>query len=371
MARLRRHAPRWDRFSKWPPGAARLALALVALLLVASVLTFPADHPTAPDAPAAPAAAIQAAPGTEAKRDTDLQLYDRVAERVALGEDYHRAAVEEHRARDFPVRPGLAVRLPGMAYLTAWLGPWGLLGLGGVLALAVLLAWFVRLQRDPGGKQHTTVVLLLLAIGMFSGLKPQYIGLHEVWAGLLMALAFGLHRRRRHWKLAWLASAAALAIRELALPFVLLLGALALARRHWREAGAWAALVLLFFVGLWIHLQAVGELTSAADPASPGWLALRGLGGLTKNIVECSALHMLPGWLAAPLAILPLLGWAGWKSDAGLFGLLLCAGYGLMFMIAGRDNNFYWALVIMPVWFVGYAFLPMSLASLWNSARDR
>ena len=79
-------------------------------------------------------------------------------------------------------------------------------------------------------------------------------------------------------------------------------------------------------------------------------------------------LHLLPGPLAAPLALLPLLGWAGWNSTAGRFHALLFAGYGLLFMLAGRDNNFYWALVVTPAWFVGYAFLPMALRSLLASA---
>ena len=39
-------------------------------------------------------------------------------------------------------------------------------------------------------------------------------------------------------------------------------------------------------------------------------------------------------------------------------------------MAAGRANNFYWALVVTPPWFVGYTFLPMALRSLIASARS-
>ena len=81
-----------------------------------------------------------------------------------------------------------------------------------------------------------------------------------------------------------------------------------------------------------------------------------------------SVLHLLPARVAAPLALLPLLGWAAWRSSAGLFGLLLHAGYGLFFMLAGRDNNFYWALVVIPTWFIGLAFVPAALASLGRAA---
>jgi hypothetical protein len=163
--------------------------------------------------------------------------------------------------------------------------------------------------------------------------------------------------------------ALALAIREHALPFVLLLAALAAWRRDWREAIAWLALIALFAIVLAFHLQAVGEQLLASDRPSPSWLAFRGVGGWTDSIVQSSVLHLLPSRLAAPLALLPLAGWAGWKTRAGTFYTLLFAGYGLLFMIAGRDNNFYWALVVTPAWFVGYAFLPMALRSLLASAR--
>lgn len=370
MAGLRGRAPRWDRFSHWAPGAAMLVLAFTALLLAAAVWTDRSDLAEG-DAPEAPILIqTQEADAAAQSGDNDLELYTAIAERVAAGENYHAVAVEEQRARDFPVRPGLAVRLPTLAFLTAWLGLGGLAVLGGILTLLTLAAWYRRLGDEPGGQSHRNIALLLIIIGSVMGLKAQYLVLHEVWAGLLLALSFGVHRPGK-WMLAWLAAAAALAIREHALPFVLLMGAMAMLRRDWREMAAWGGLVLLFLLGLAMHLAQVSALVSEADPASPAWLVLRGLGGWTSNIVLSSSLYLLPGVIAAPLALLPLLGWAGWKSDAGLFGLLLFAGYGLLFMIAGRDNNFYWALVITPCWFMGLVFVPRAVKSLWNSARGR
>ncbi len=376
MVGLRGRAPKWDRFAHWAPGAAILVLAGFALLLVLAVLTDRSDidpeRVTPPEGELVEEL-VEEVVNTEFadgedERDTDLQLYDRIAERVADGENYYAVAVEEQRARDFPVRPGLAVRLPTLAFLTAWLGQGGLIALAALLGLATLLAWWRRLDDEPGGEENRPIALLLLVVGTMIGLKPQYLALHEVWAGVLLALSFGLHRRDK-WALSWLAAAAALAIREHALPFVLLMGALAAFRRDWRELAAWAALVLLFILALALHLSNVSDYVSDSDPTSPSWLVFRGLGGWTANMVNSSVLHLLPGWLAAPIVLLPLLGWAGWKSDMGLFALLLFVGYGVFFMFAGRDNNFYWGLVVAPAWFVGLAFLPRALRSLWNSAR--
>ena len=386
-ARLRPRARDWDRFAHWAPGAAIAVLAGFALLLVAAALSQRSDLPLEPAPPiAAPSmsAPAETSDAPDSVRDTDLLLYDRIAERVDNGENYYTAAVTEQRARDFPVRPGLAVRLPTLAFLTAWLEPWGMTMLAVVLVAATLLAWWVRLRDEPGGNERLVIVLLLLVIGIVAGVKPQYLALHEVWAGLLVALSLGLHRPASSganfggksnnsgdgkWLAAWLVAAIAVAIREHALPFVLLMGALGWWRGDRREAVAWAGLALLFVIALAVHLSLVSAVTTPADPASPGWLALRGLGGWTSNIVNSGPLHLLPGWLAAPLALLPLLGWAGWRSSLGQTGFFLCLGYGVMFMIAGRDNNFYWALVVMPVWFIGFAFLPQAVASLWHSAR--
>ncbi len=359
---MSRRALAFDRFAHWPRGLAWAALIGIVLVLAAAVWT-------APNAPRPePFASGGASAATAAQRDTDLQLYDRIAQRVAAGENYYATAIDEQRARNFPVRPGFAVRLPTLAFLTAWLGPAGLLALATLLAFGVLAAWWTRLGEAPGGRERRVIAMLLLAIGALAGLKPDYLALHEVWAGLLLALAGGLHRPGR-WRAAWLPVALALAIREHALPFVLLLAALAARRRDWREFTAWIALVGLFALGLAFHLHAVGEHLLASDRASPPWLAFRGLGGWTGNIVESSVLHLLPYRLAAPLALLPLVGWAAWKTSTGTFYTLLFAGYGALFMIAGRTNNFYWALVVTPVWFAGYAFLPMALRSLVASAR--
>ena len=359
---MRPGAPAFDRFAHWPSGAARAALAAIALFLIVAVWTAPsAPRPAQSPASAGPASSAQA------QRDTDLQLYDRIAQRVAAGESYYAAAVAEQRARHFPVRPGLAVRLPTLAFMTAWLGPTGLFALAVLVGLATLAAWWVRLGEEPGGRGKRSIAILLLVVGAMAGLQPRYLVLHEVWAGLLLALGGGLHRPGK-WKGAWLPVALALAIRELALPFALLLAASAAWRRDWRETAAWAVLLVLFAIGLAWHLHAVGEYVLASDRPSPPWLVFRGLSGWTGNLIVSSVLHLLPYAVAAPLALLPLAGWAGWRSRAGSFYTLLFAGYGVLFMIAGRANNFYWALIVSPAWFVGYAFVPMALRSLLASA---
>jgi hypothetical protein len=86
-------------------------------------------------------------------------------------------------------------------------------------------------------------------------------------------------------------------------------------------------------------------------------------------VVLSSNLRFLPHFVAGPLVVLAVLGWAGWKSPAGTCATLLYLGYGLAFMIAGRPDNFYWGAVIAPALFIGLAFVPMATRSLLRAAR--
>lgn len=362
-------APAWDRFAHWRAWPARVLLAVIASLVVLAALT-PLTASMDETPTDVPAIAGGDGPASLIERDDDLAFYDRVIARVRGGENYYDFIVEEQRASDYPVRPGLAVRLPTLAYVHAWLTEPGMLALAVLLMGATVWAWWRRLGDEPGGRRMQRIGAALMLMGGSLGLNRYYFVLHELWAGMLLALAFGLHRPGRWgWTLA--VAALALAIREHALPFVLLMGAMAAWRRDWKEAAAWAALVLAFLAAMAWHLGQVAPHVLPSDPASPDWLVLRGLAGWVGNIVLSSNLRFLPHELAGPLVLLMVLGWAGWKSPAGTTGTLLYLGYGLAFMLAGRANNFYWGAVVAPAMFVGLAFLPMALSSLVRSARGR
>lgn len=361
--------PAQDRFAAWPRWRARAALLVLAGLLLASALMPLRDGGGAGPAPIAAA---------DRPRDPDLALYDRAVARVARGEDYYAFIVSEHRRAGYPVRPGMAVRLPVLAWLDAAMGlasdaaaP-GAMASALALMLGVIAAWWGRLGAlgvDPSRRRIGTA---LVFFGAALGLNRCYFVLHELWSGMLLALSLGLHRPEQgRWIGAVLAAGLALAIRELALPFVLLMGVMAAWRGNRREAAAWAGLVLLFAAGWGWHLHRIAAQVVPGDPAGPGWLALRGLRGFLGNTVLCSNLRCWPLGLAGPITVLMLLGWAGWRSSAGATGALLYGGYGLLFAIAGRDDNFYWGAMITPVMALGLVFAPMAAGSLLRTARGR
>lgn len=370
-------ASQHDRFSQWSRGMARVLLATALLMLIAAaVVPIAAGPQTARRAGFSELMAGTApAKDVERPRDADLAVYDAVIARIGQGESYYSAVAAEHRKGNYPLRPGVAVRLPTLAYLEMWLGDRGRgadeLVLGELaaalaLALAVLWAWWRRLGDEPGAADVRAVAAALLMVGASLGLNRYFFVLHELWAGMLLALSLGLHRPGRRWLGAVLAGGLALAIREHSLPYVALMGAMALYRRDWREAAAWGTLIALFAAGLAWHLHLVGQQLLPSDPVGPSWLALRGLSGWLSDVVLSSNLRLLPHYLAGPIVVLMMLGWAGWKSPLGTTATLLYFGYGAAFMIAGRADNYYWGAMVAPGMFVGLAFLPMALRSLWR-----
>lgn len=361
----------FDRFAQWRKGPARLLLVLVLAVLALAAVT----PITAGEGAARPPSLTAAGPPRE--RDEDLKLYDEVIARLRHGENYYAVIAQEHRKYNYPLHPGFAVRLPTLALIEAMLPPGALIPLSLALMTAVLLAWWQRLAPVVGGELGAgpaAASLRLFALaGLFFGVSlgttRYFFVLHELWAGQLLALSFGLHRPDRNkWLGAWLAAAAALAIREHALPFVLLMAAFALWHRRWAEGAAWLGLIALFAGAMALHLHTVAGYVRPDDPPSASWLALRGLNGWLSLEVLSSNLRWLPHYLAGPILMASLLGWSGWKSSAGAFGTLLYLGYGAAFMIAGRTDNFYWGFMVTPALFTGLAFVPMAVKSLVSAA---
>jgi hypothetical protein len=141
------------RFAGWTTRDARLALFAFFALLIASVFV-PVVAGESEVSTQGFADNVAGKPAEKRERDEDLALYDRAIERIQHGENYYDFIVAEHRLADYPVRPGVAVRLPTLAYIDAWLGIPGQLAASFALLAAVLLAWWgggLGRRRDVAG----------------------------------------------------------------------------------------------------------------------------------------------------------------------------------------------------------------------------
>ncbi|MFT4026908.1 MAG: hypothetical protein QM676_08920 [Novosphingobium sp.] len=306
--------------------------------------------------------------GANAGHYGDKQLYRDISAEVRDGAPYYRAAAQLHREHHYPLKPGITVRLPTLALIAAQIGWQWLRAFAFGLLAATALAWFHALRGKASLPERLAAAALILgSAGMLAG-DPAI--LHERWAGLFLALALALRiGRREAWPAALMAVAAALAMRELALPYALLGLAFALGERQWREALGWALLILLFAAMIAFHLHHVTAQVQPGDLASQGWTALGGPVRAIAAIVDTSPLQYLPVPVAFPLAVLPLLGWLGLGRRDARFCLALFAGYALMFALFARPDNFYWGAIVQPAWFVGLAFLPRAVAQVSDALR--
>lgn len=357
------------RFSLWSARDARLALLAFFALLIASAFV-PVVAGKSEVKTKSFSENIVGKPGPKRDRDQDLALYDRAIERIQNGEHYYEFIVAEQRLAEYPVRPGVAVRLPTLAYIEAGIGIPGQIAASLALLAAVLIAWWRRLGEEAGSPSYRRIGFAMLLIGASLGLNRHFFVLHELWSGMLLALAFGLHRPGRWgWPLA--VAALAVAIREHALPFILLMGAMAFWRRDWKEGAAWSVLAAVFLAFLGLHLHIIAQQVLPSDPYGQGWLDLRGLSGWISYITLSSNLRFLPGFIAGPTIVLAMLGWAAWNRPAGLFGFLLYGGYGVLFMIAGRPDTYYWGVMVAPAVLVGLCFALPGLRALIVAAAGR
>jgi hypothetical protein len=344
------------RFEGWSRGPALALIAALAVLILLAAWT--------------PARTGGAAPKMRAPTEhSDLQLYRDIIAGVSAGGNYYDVAAREQRAAGYPLKPFFTFRLPTHATIYAAVGERVMIGAFWLLAAAMMAAWWFRL------KTHLPFPLLgaamvLLAAGLGGLLQPQTGLFHESWTALLLALMIAVYRKDRVWP-AMIAGAAALMVRELALPMILAMGGLAAIDRRWREAAGWIAIIAVFAVYMLLHAQAVAHVVLAADQASQGWSRTLGPRFALKSIAKVTAGIRLPDLVASTLLILSLFGWASVRSGWALRAFLLLTGYGAMVALFARADTFYWALIAAPLAFVGLTFLPKAFADLAQSVRRR
>lgn len=322
-----------------------------------AALTLTALFQPGPDrahiAPAATGAPAPAPVRTDA--GGDAALYRAIIGAVAKGQPYHASAAQQQRAHGYPLRPFVTMRLPTLAYVSAALGPHGLIIIAWGLLGAILLAW-LRALRELVSLERA-LALALIVVSAVPMLAPAPLFFHDVWAGLLIALALACWRKGQ-WHCRLLASAAAATVRELAAPFAGLVGLVALIDRDRRAITAALAVGAALTALLVWHRAEVLAVTLANDLGSPGWSGARGPRGLIDDLRTISLLGALPAALAAPIGFAPLLGWSAFPPRLALMAGAWFAGLGTMIMVFARPDNLYWSAMLLPAWFIGLAGVP-------------
>ena len=270
----------------------------------------------------------------------DPDLYAAVVSRIAGGENYYAALREELPARGYAVRPLFHWRLPTLAWLLAALTPtWAAVCLWTIGGLAIA-AWTPVLRP----RWHLAPGLLFLA-PLWLAFDAPSIYLHELWAGELIALSLALWIRESRWAL--LAAAAALAIREHAALFVVII-AMTEAMRSWKRAVPWIGVLVAGAIGFAIHASQVLSATPP-DGLAKGWGSTLGWAFAVKTSQVNVLLIAAPFWVAALASSAAIVMLWHWRSTAGRVTASIVTIYMVTFAIAGRPDNWYWGLLIGPL----------------------
>lgn len=339
---------------------ARMAGVLLALFLLACL--------TSLSAPTPPAATGTTAEG-EADDQRDVILYEEIVDAVRHGGNYYATAAEALRSGNYPLRPFITMRPPGLAMAQAALPHPVVLALLYALVLAVAAAWFVRLREAFADWPPRVIALALIAGGLMAFVQADLWAFHEIWAGLLIALSLALRRPGR-WVEAVAVGVLAALIRETAALYLIIMAGAAWIERDRRECAAWLGALLVLAIALAAHAFAVARVVSPLDPASPGWSGMLGPGFFIHSITAATALRLAPPWLAAILAGLALFGWSAWREPLAARALAVFVGYGAALALFARPDTFYWVLLIAPVFLAGLAFVPDALRDLAVRALD-
>ena len=302
----------------------------------------------------------------------NLRFYQAVIDRMHRGQAYESAAVDELRAEHGALKPFVTVRPPLLATMLASLPSEraGAIVLA-LLALTVLLAWAVTLHAVQSGVLQLGLTTLVLFTGVGASMASGGVSLiHEAWSGLLMALSLAAWANKRMAASVALGLLAAM-VRELAMPFLVVMAALALVERRRLEALSFALALAAAVGALAWHAHAVQALVTSQDLVSAGWVKFSGwrfvLATARWNIIVLT----LGAWTTALIVPLALAGSIGAKNGLGLRLAALLLGYTLGFAVIGRPENIFWGLMTAPLIAIGLCFAPTALVDLVRRAFSR
>jgi hypothetical protein len=275
----------------------------------------------------------------------DLEAYRRIVARVHSGEDYYDAAGAELREGGYATSSVFNWRPPLYAWLLAAFPQpeWG----QGLLVLLVLgtLALAYTAERTDGGVGRALLLLVLMAGAFLWSIDGDAFFAQELWAGVLITAsvcAFAAGQRT----IGVVAGLAALLMRELALPYVVVAVGLAIAEKRWREVAAWCVGLLgwaLFFA--WHAWQVHQHLTPFEYAEADGWIQFGGPAFVVHTSQMNLWLFKLPAWVGLIFLLAALWGLAHWRSPTATRIGLTVVAYLAAFLVVGKPCNGYWGLL--------------------------
>lgn len=305
-------------------------------------------------------------------KDADLKLYQNIAEQIHSGTGYYQAADKELRRMGYATHSVFNWRLPPLAWL---LGHLPSIKTGQILAVILsfitLVAWLMIFHRYRYGQKRFLFGGLILSGPLIYALTPGPFLSHEFWAGTLITLSLAVHQRG--WRFfSALSGLTALFLRELSLPFVLVMMTISYIEGQRREALIWFIGILVFSGELFLHWSIVSTMITESDLSTQGgWIVFSGWPFVLHTAQMNAYLFLAPPWLTAIILPLSVLGLAGWRDALGLRVFCTVGIYVLSFLIVGRPENKYWGLMYAFFMPLGLLYAPYALKDLFKSIRRK
>jgi len=287
-------------------------------------------------------------------REGDEALFASFVEDLRQGNPYYTSMGAELRARGYPSRSVFNWRTPLHLEAVAALGiPSAYIV---IRALAVILVAMAAWSLSVYGVE-TALLAAFSALGAAAPLLlgfPGPVVFGEAWCGALIGFSLAWYTRD-YWVAAALCGVAAVFLRELAAPYAIVCGLLALHAGRRREFAVWLAGGAAYLLYFGVHAWFVQMAMRADDLAhAQSWVRWQGL----PFVFETASWY---GWsMVAPKILVPLLVAAGLTGTTApsiplqLRAAILC--YVLLFAIVGQPFNSYWGLVTAPMWAFGVIY---------------
>ena len=300
----------------------------------------------------------------------DLKCYQAIVARIQAGENYYSAAGYELRRMGYTTASVFNWRLPLLAWFLGNL-PTPQIGqvIAFILAATTLYLWLKLFQLNSYTSIQIIFSGLFLAGPLIYSVIPGPFLMHEFWAGILIVLSLAIYAH--DWShTSALVGLTALFVRELALPFVLVMLILAFIEGKRREVLIWLSGIAVFSVEFFIHWSTVTKLITASDKVlKGGWVAFGGWPFVLNTTQMHPFLMLAPVWLAAVVVPLALLGLIGQRNPWGIRIACTVGVYMLVFGIVGRSFNAYWGLMYAFLMPIGFLHAPNTLKELWKRSK--
>jgi hypothetical protein len=308
-------------------------------------------------------------PRDSTKSIGDSQLQLRTIERIRRGEDYYAAVGDELRKNRYPTSPIINWRTPLHYAAVAALGVERAGALLLALCIAAVITAALAYSTDSSAKAVGAGLLVLGSLGPTMLVRPGAVGYGEHWSAVFIALSLNAYVAKRFATGAVL-GVVAVFLRELAAPYALACGLLALHRRRKSESWIWIAGGILYLVYFAAHATAATAAVQAGDLVrEESYMRWLGLSFVFMTLYANGILTLLPPVVTPIGASVGLA--SAWSASASTHTIISLLVYFALFLVIGQPFNFYWGYLTSPIWGHAFVHAPEGLWKLVRTALQR